>query len=437
MNINKQNLSAWAVIFLLLSPLLQADDHITPQPIKGLEVYPMGKTFPFMGYSGHPVRDAKNGFTVAGPDYGTAFSQPLKIRNDRYGKMRASGMPYPAFVGLDMHFHDAKKYKPLSADEIKRQITEQMKVLLKDPNICWWYIGPEEIRFWHANELEYLKTVTATIRELDPYHRPIWMYEPNHRTSEALTKTGRYQDIIGKGSYTNLAGFQKDRIWVRWSVEQEINAIQALKKKDHRSRIALVMPELCQDPKNPSDDILIPTWTRHDIYLGLMSGAKGVSIWSLFKRAGVKRTWSIWYQSYAEIGKELTGKLKLGDVFLFGEQDTKLTIKQTDGPQSIELFVGDRTKLELGTITEAERKGGSFTYPTLSSKAFRYKGSTYVFLCNSHPTKSIRVTTQLSPTDKAFILPKESPVPLKDSSQLISVLPPYAVLMYKIQSSPH
>ncbi|MGB0774376.1 MAG: hypothetical protein ACPGUY_00930, partial [Akkermansiaceae bacterium] len=34
------------------------------------QVYPQGKAFPFMGYSGVPARDAVFGFSVAGPSYG-------------------------------------------------------------------------------------------------------------------------------------------------------------------------------------------------------------------------------------------------------------------------------------------------------------------------------------------------------------------------------
>jgi len=44
-----------------------------------------------------------------------------------------------------------------------------------------------------------------------------------------------------------------------------------------------------------------------DIYLGLASGAKGVLIWSLFKRKEVKRTWQLWYDAYAECARELGG----------------------------------------------------------------------------------------------------------------------------------
>ena len=95
------------------------------------------------------------------------------------------------------------------------------------------------------------------------------------------------------GTCVNLAGRQNERIWMKWSVEREVQAIEALKEEDDRERIALVLPELCADPADPKDDHKIPSWVRHDVYLGLMSGGKGVAIWSLFRRTGVNRTWPI------------------------------------------------------------------------------------------------------------------------------------------------
>jgi hypothetical protein len=406
---------------------------------EGLTIYPKGKVFPFMGYSGNPVRDAQNGFSVTGPDYGTSYAFPEDRRNASYSKMRAAGLPYPAMVGLKMYFHDKKKLRSLTAEQIQKEIATQMADLLKDPLVCWWYISPEEIRSWRKNEMDYLKVVTETIHKLDPHHRPIWMYEPNHRDAGALLQTGKYLDIVGKGCYTNLAGFQKNRVWVRWSVEQEIKAVEQLFKQDGRTRTALVMPELCQDPKDPADDYLIPVWTRHDVYLGLMSGAKGVAIWSLFKRPGVKRTWQIWYDSYSQLAKELTGELALGKVFLQGKENAVIKVHQTSGPEWISLFVGDRTKLELGTITEAERKGGLCRFPALSCRVLDYNGSTYLFLCNSHPEKEVKVTIfwpHLPQKSKVFRLPENDECSLSFSgegneSEIKTQLAPFSVEIYR------
>lgn len=82
----------------------------------------------------------------------------------------------------------------------------------------------------------YLRIVSETIRAHDPRHRPVWMYDPNHRTREGLVATGRYLDIIGKGTYVNGAGYQDDRIWGRWSMEQETSACADLVALDGRVR---------------------------------------------------------------------------------------------------------------------------------------------------------------------------------------------------------
>lgn len=394
--------------------------------IPGLSIYPKGDVFPFMGYSGVAAKDAKNGFNVTGPDYGTQFYKKQEVRQNRLGLIREAGIPAPFFVGMNMHFHHRDKYKPYTAEQIEEEITKQVKSLVNEPLLCWWYVGPEEIRHWKKNELEYLKVVTETIRKHDPLKRPIWMYEPNHRTSAALVKTGQYQDIIGKGCYTNLAGYQNDRIWVKWSIEQEVKAIEELSKKDDRVRIPLMMPELCADPKDPADDAKIPTWVRHDCYLGLASGAKGVAIWSLFKRKAVRRTHQIWYDAYAEVGKELTGDLDLGRVFLFGKESKEIKVVQTSGPKLVKLFTGDRTKLELGTSTKKELEGATHHYQALNVALLDYKGSAYAFIVNSHAKESIKVSIQ---SKKSLVsLPGSKPFIAKETT-----LAPYQVLILKSQ----
>lgn len=203
--------SAGPLLAFLVSCLLlpaAAQEPVIP----GLSVYPNGKVFPFLGYSGKPERDAKNGFSVTGPEYGTAFRVNPEERERKLAAIRNAGLPYPAFIGIEMFFHDKDKMKSLTETQIREEITRQVKSLVDDPLVCWWYVVPEEIRFWRKNEMDYFKTVTETIRSLDPRGRPVWMYEPNHRNQESLEKTGIYQDIIGKGCYVNLAGFQNDRV---------------------------------------------------------------------------------------------------------------------------------------------------------------------------------------------------------------------------------
>lgn len=120
-----------------------------------------------------------------------------------------------------MNFHAKAPEKPLdlSIAEIRQQIAEQVAKVVDRKSICWWYVTPEEIRYWRKNEMDYLRAATGAIRAADPLKRPIWMYEPNFRDAASLMKAGKYLDIIGKGVYVNLADYQESRVGCvgRWS----------------------------------------------------------------------------------------------------------------------------------------------------------------------------------------------------------------------------
>ena len=95
-------------------------------------------------------------------------------------------------------------------------------------HIVIWDLVPEELRYWRANELNFLQVVSDAIRAADPQSRPVMMYEPNHSAISRLVNTVPHQDICGKGSYiSSTSEFRHNRIWARWSMEQELGAIAA------------------------------------------------------------------------------------------------------------------------------------------------------------------------------------------------------------------
>jgi hypothetical protein len=110
----------------------------------------------------------------------------------------------------------------------------------------------------------------------------------------------------------------------------------------------------------------INTWARHDAYAALIAGAKGIVIFSASRRPKFPAR-TEYLKSYLQICKELTGKLNLGQIFLFGERRKDISISILDGPETVALK-GRRINKK---------------YPSISMANIAYKNCRYVFLVNS------------------------------------------------------
>lgn len=337
-------------------------------------LYPRGRRLPYMGYSGVPARDLTNGFTVAGPCYGNDVP---------YVRMCASnGWPVVAHLSHGPRFTDKDPAKNYTLDEaaLRTNVAEEVRALAPLKEIVWWAVQPEELRCWRQNEMRYLEVVCDTIRANDPLKRPLYHYNPNNRTQDTLLPIVKQVDVVGKGCYVNSSGKKRDRAWVGWSVDQEVAAIQA---GGRPGAIPLVMPELCNDPE-PGEEKEIRAWVRHDVYLGLAKGAKGLCLWSLFKRREVAKTWSLWYDAYAECGRELNGSRALAQVFLFGgEPAARLGVKLVSGVEQSAVKLGGAAGGEAATMTAQEQREREQKMASWTAKEFAYKGEHWLFLINS------------------------------------------------------
>ena len=114
--------------------------------------------------------------------------------------------------------------------------------------------------------------------------------------------------IIGKGAYANYVGRWQSRVWVRWSIEQEVTAIEKAKT----SAIPIAVLEMFQQPPEERHH-LVPHWARHDVYLSLVSGAKGIVVFSLRKRRNLT-VYEDYYKAYARTAREICGEPDLGQV---------------------------------------------------------------------------------------------------------------------------
>jgi hypothetical protein len=389
-------------------------------PVNG--VYPQGRQLAFMGYSGEPARDLTNGFTVAGP----AYAQ----QSNYLEKCFARGWPVVAQLGRGITFADKSPAKyHLNETSLRLKIQNEIKPWLVHPEIVWWAVNPEELRPARAEEMKYLEIVSETIRASDHLHRPVFLYNPNHRNATTLAPVAREVDILGKGSYVNHSGHKRERVWVRWSIEQEIQALAAAGRP---GAIPLLMPELCEDP-DPTEDHEIRAWVRHDVYLGLASGAKGVLIWSLHPRPEVARTWQSWYDAYAECGRELTGPRALGQVFLFGEPRSDLKISRLRGQATEEFSLGGAAEPATTSSDEATRKQASL--PAWMSVELAYGTSRWLFLINSANTAATLAVTGWPADSVAQNAFDDSALPLKNGTPLEMELPAYGVTAIRFQKS--
>ena len=231
--------------------------------------------------------------------------------------------------------------------------------------IVCWNLHPEEIRPWRKNEIEYLEVASKAIRDNDPFKRPIWTYDPAHANAKRLSKIAPSVDYLAKGMYTNYAGRKNARVFCRWTIEQEIEAFKLAGKEG----IPLALPEMFQQPAEEELE-KIPAWVKHDVYLGLVSGAKGIVVFSARKRPKFP-AYDTYFNAYVEVGKQLLGPMRLADVFLFGERRNDLLVEVTDGPAEIEFVFAS------GGVKEPIK------YPSLAHLDVALGNDRYLFVVNS------------------------------------------------------
>ncbi len=337
--------------------------------------YPAGDKFWFSFYStldDDTEYALERGATGMGPYYGSAtnqfhyydWSDAHHVNISR--KVRLDCMEGAVITDSSYVWPDDET---IVADAVKAVTAARY-----NPNIMMWDIHPEELRFWKADELNYLTLVSDVIRQMDPFGRPIMMYEPKHRTASDLARTIPYQDICAKGIYVNLVdngAFRHNRIWARWSIEQELQAIASANTNAVPWITLLMYADEADDEKE-----LILDWCRHDAYLGLILGGKGISIWSGYRpRSGFENDFQTYLDSYLTVASELNLEKNFAPVFLYGAETPGITHAVTTGPATLELIYGGETN----------------SYPPVAYTLREFLGQQYLFAVNS-ATQTVTLT---------------------------------------------
>ena len=349
------------------------------------KLYPMGRKFPFGFYSTggkngvtkiengvkkrtvimpleERMADAKKiiegGATMIGPQYELCFEI---LETARKFKVQVAYTICGVMNGKKIGKPFFRTNEKLDVEALRKETAPIIRELAKNPEIAYWNLTPEERRSWKKREVLYLKEMYKLIKENDPLKRPVFMYEPGHRTAGALAKLLPFQDISAKGTYTNYSGQKNSRVWVRYSMEQETEAIKICKKG-----IPFLLPEMFQQPEE-KELPMIDKWVKHDVYCGLANGAKGILVFSARRRPHFT-AWEQYINAYLETAKILGGEL--GQALLFGKETTDLEVSVIEGVEKIEFKRRDITK----------------TYPSISVKQLVWNNARYVLIVNSANT---------------------------------------------------
>lgn len=319
-----------------------------PSELAADRLYPQGRLFPF---SLLPVKIAKSaedqrlGVVLLSADPPEPESPKIGYR-----------------VGLDrtegsIVFADPQKLR----DQIGAQIT----AAFKEPGIAFWCLKPDGIQIKEKREKEYLMTASRAIAQHDPLQRPVWMMLPPEGKTAYLSQIAPWVGYLGKTWTVDDLAMRKSRIWFRWAVERAVEAIY----ETDAPAIAVAVPV---SPVAVSADEVrrFPLTVRHDLYLSLVTGAKGILSAPSRQEpeAGVLEAFQ---EAMMGVARELLGPKKLGELFLYAERRDELEIDIVEGPSEVEVLYPE------GGVTEP------MAYRSVSHLDLAYGKDRYLVLVNS------------------------------------------------------
>ena len=260
---------------------------------------------------------AEAGFTLAGPFY----PREIELDVERLPTARKHGLSTLIPVGPHRTPRTGDLLKA-SPESLREEVARRVEAHAHDETVAGWYLLPEELDGNVPTDVAYVELARATIRELDPMARPIVGYQPNMRTVDRLQPVARHLDWVAKGAYVNYTRHRDERAWVRSSVGDLLAATAP-------AQTPFAAVEMFQDPPDASPRD-IADWVRHDVLLALLSGARGILVFSGWQRPNFDR-YDDYFSAYTRVVAELR-RPGIARAAIHGE-----TIAITEGPADIEI----------------------------------------------------------------------------------------------------
>ncbi|MEM7571874.1 MAG: right-handed parallel beta-helix repeat-containing protein [Bacteroidota bacterium] len=244
-----------------------------PLPEPG--IYPFGSRFGTVLYA---LYEEAQTAAALGWNAGHTY-QEVPVSDSYFEFCTSAGLLAMARLSAEGDLPNTRSARPeaTTIDEIQQQA--------RNANLVWWDL-PEELRYWRPEEMDIVREYTALTRLHDPYQRPNFMYIPGLYDSEAIENYVPYLDILPASAYPVWQ--EQPHAYVRWSVERTRQAItdagytEGPNYLDGEKTVMAIL-EMFPDPADTGFE-LSGVGTRHDYWLSLACGARGVLAFSHFYR---------------------------------------------------------------------------------------------------------------------------------------------------------
>lgn len=296
--------------------------------------------------------------------------------------------------------------------------------LAANPNLAWWSL-PEEMRPFEVSELQLLGDYTAWTRAYDPQQRPTYEYTPNGRSATSISQLAPSVDVIGVGCYCEYIGMP--HAWVRYVVQEVgLRAIAMAGKTVGNNHLAgqktpvavLYCAQIANGNTNPPT-MPTPSQTYHDVWSAIASGARGISVFSYWHALRDDPSLVTNLQQLNLAASQITGPERIGDVVLYGTENTDATFTILSGPTQTVTF-------------QPPGESALFQYPSLNILCRTWSGSLFVIGVNSTDQPVTAIISNVPSVTASAVLPFESRTVTVTNGSFTDSFPPWGVHVYRL-----
>lgn len=418
-------------------------DDFTAQPFPSPA--PAGNDFPLMLYSIDNAEDMK-----AEKQFGWNMSKSYAANSVNESRCETGG--FRSLVVLP-------EYYDLS-DGVGGAAANIINTAESYSDLSWWYL-PEELRYWYtdnSNPPEYplfknwCKWVSAyddepgkgILQGGEPTgafpHRPRIMYIAGNYQDYQYEYYVPYMDVIPSACYTS--NYNQVPVWVRWRVEETMNAIKSYYddygiQYDNYGVIENTPLTYLEGRKTPiaicelfyaqATTMMTPEAAYHDFWQSIVSGARGIGILSYYYRnitnkingvypavpASLKGPWDM----YCKAASEITGPEQLGKMIMEGTEYQGVTISGAP------------------TVSCTPAGLSQVTYCSIATLAKNWNHNTYVIAVNSSAGSVTASLNGLPPSATGEVLFEGRTITVNSSGILSDTWAGSGVHIYKFTNT--